>query len=333
MPECGSIDVVVPCYRYGHFLRECVESVLAERGRDVRILIIDDASPDATPEVAADLARRDDRVAWRRHSENRGHITTYNEGIEWATADYMLILSADDLITPGALARAGALLDTDPEIVLTYGPALRAAGIAPEATTGAASWEIIGGRAFLWRDIRASRADPIATCTAVVRTKTQKAVGFYRTELPHAGDYEMWFRLAAHGNLGRIRACQGVYREHDANMSDHYFADLASDLGQRTLAVDTFIDDEGRDLPDAARLRRHLHAQNARLAVSHAAVAFLAGHLDMFDDLMATAIRLNPSVRLTPAWHKQKIKRLLGPQVWSGLKRPLRPFLAPTEPT
>jgi GT2 family glycosyltransferase len=44
----SSVDVVVPSYRYGRFLRQCVESVLSQEGVDVRVLIIDDASPDDT---------------------------------------------------------------------------------------------------------------------------------------------------------------------------------------------------------------------------------------------------------------------------------------------
>ena len=43
----------------------------------------------------------------RRHEVNQGHIATYNEGLlEWAKADYTVLLSADDLLAPGALARA-----------------------------------------------------------------------------------------------------------------------------------------------------------------------------------------------------------------------------------
>ena len=55
----SSVDVIVPCYRYGHFLRDCVESVLAQAGPSVRVLIIDDASPDNTAEVASDLTKRE----------------------------------------------------------------------------------------------------------------------------------------------------------------------------------------------------------------------------------------------------------------------------------
>src|SRR5437868_5525237 len=102
----SSVDVIVPCYRYGHFLKQCVESVIRQESCDVRVLIVDDASPDNTPEVASVLAEADSRVTYVRHHLNKGHIATYNEGIEWASADYLLLLSADDFLLPGALYRA-----------------------------------------------------------------------------------------------------------------------------------------------------------------------------------------------------------------------------------
>jgi glycosyltransferase involved in cell wall biosynthesis len=115
------IDVIVPCYRYAHFLRECVGSVLSQSLMDLRVLIIDDASPDDTADVAASLAAEDCRVEVLSHRVNRGHIATYNAGIDWATADYLLLLSADDVLLPGALARAVRLMDDNPEVGFTYG--------------------------------------------------------------------------------------------------------------------------------------------------------------------------------------------------------------------
>ena len=85
------VDVIVPCYNYGHFLEGCVESALRQEGVDVRVLIIDDASPDDTEVVGRRLAERDPRVTYRRHAVNQGHIATYNEGLlEWADGDYAL---------------------------------------------------------------------------------------------------------------------------------------------------------------------------------------------------------------------------------------------------
>src|SRR5437763_11679365 len=116
------VDVVIPCYKYAHYLRGCGESVLTQEGVEVRVLILDDASPDNTPEVAGELARRDGRVEYRRHAVNRGHIDTYNEGLlEWASGDYALLISADDLLAPGALGRAARVMDEHPEVGFTHG--------------------------------------------------------------------------------------------------------------------------------------------------------------------------------------------------------------------
>ena len=100
------IDVIVPCYNYARYLRGCVQSVLRQEGVQVRVLIIDDFSPDHTPEVGRALAEEDSRVEYRRHPQNARHIATYNEGFEWAAGGATLRLSADDLLTPGALFRA-----------------------------------------------------------------------------------------------------------------------------------------------------------------------------------------------------------------------------------
>src|SRR5690242_1270133 len=97
----SSVNVVIPCYNYGHFLEQAVGSVLDDQGDvDVRVLIIDDASPDGSGEVALQIAARDPRVEAVVHTTNIGHIATYNEGLlGWADGDYCMLLSADDQVT------------------------------------------------------------------------------------------------------------------------------------------------------------------------------------------------------------------------------------------
>ena len=50
------VDIVVPCYNYGRYLRQCVDSLLTQEGVDVRVLIIDDCSTDDSPEIARAIA-------------------------------------------------------------------------------------------------------------------------------------------------------------------------------------------------------------------------------------------------------------------------------------
>ena len=57
----ASVDVAIPCYPYGGFLRDCVTSVLTQAIRDVRVLIIDNASTDDSVEVALQIAAEDPR--------------------------------------------------------------------------------------------------------------------------------------------------------------------------------------------------------------------------------------------------------------------------------
>src|SRR3954453_21056063 len=141
-----TVSVVIPCYKYGRYLPDCVRSVLDQEGVDARVLIIDDASPDDSAEVALRLAAEDERVEARIHEVNRGHIATYNEGLlEWADGDYSVLLSADDLLTPGSLARAAAVLTEHPDVGFVYGHALKWTDGTPppvprERQTGVTVW-------------------------------------------------------------------------------------------------------------------------------------------------------------------------------------------------
>ena len=58
------------------------------------------------------------RVRVIRHEQNKGHIATDNDGLEAATGEFVLLLSADDLVTPGALTRAAELLAAEPPVGL-----------------------------------------------------------------------------------------------------------------------------------------------------------------------------------------------------------------------
>jgi hypothetical protein len=331
----GSVDVFVPCYRYGHFLRECAESVLSQSDVSVRVLIIDDASPDNTAEVAAALASEDSRVSFIRHTQNKGHIATYNEGIEWASADYTLLLSADDYLFPDALQRAADLMDAHPEVGFTFGNAIELSDSGNEipiikSIIGAT--RVLEGREF----IELSGADNlVTTCTAVVRTELQKILGGYRHELPHTGDMEMWLRFAAHASVGFISAYQGVYRQHTANMSTTYYSisegrviyaknGRLAELQQRKSALDCFCEHCKRVLPGCEHLSRGLYRQLSGLAVGRASAAFNHGHMEESRELSDFALAVCPEIKSSSAWIKLTCKRWMGARTW----RVVRPAAA-----
>lgn len=320
----SSVDVIVPCYRYGRFLRQCVESVIAECALHVRVLIIDDASPDNTAEVAADLAREDSRVTFLRHTANKGHIATYNEGIEWVSADYMLLLSADDYLLPGALNRSVQLMDAYHEVGFTFGKSLKLHDGATNQTNTViekSDWRILSGREFI--ELSGS-CNIVPTPTAVVRTEVQKRLGGYRLELPHSGDMEMWLRFAAHASVGILGAYQAVYRLHGKNMSIGYSAKgYLSDLQQRKAALDVFFQTCGHRLPDTQQLRRKLFWSLGCDAVGHASTAFNEGEMAVSGQLSDFGLSMCPEVKRSLPWTKLTCKRLLGLRAWRALKLPV----------
>lgn len=216
----SSVDVVIPCYNYARYLRGCVESVLSQRGVDVRILIIDDKSSDETPTIGQALAAGDPRIEFRRHEANKGLIGTANEGIEWVKAPFMLLLSADDALTPGSLSRALQALEARPDVGMVYGRAHVTADDLPdeaEPDAQAPTVQVIPGEIFLKRSCK--EGNPVPSPTAVVRTALLRQTGGYCSSFPHTSDMELWMRIATRAPIAAIREAQGLYRWHGANMA------------------------------------------------------------------------------------------------------------------
>lgn len=254
----ASIDVVIPSYNYVHFLPGCVQSILDQDLPTIRVLIIDNASTDGSAEIAAEIARRDDRVEVLARRKNLGPHASFNAGIEWARSDYLLILCADDLLVQGALRRAVTTLDARPDMHLAYGKTYFTSGESPDPGAlnmeGEPQWHFSTGHQLIERFCHSGR-NHVSGPTAVVRTAVQKAVGYYRAHLRHTDDLEMWMRFALFGGAVETDAWQAISRVHAHNQS----ATVANTHDWNVefeAAFRSFFAHEGADLPDARRLER-----------------------------------------------------------------------------
>jgi glycosyltransferase involved in cell wall biosynthesis len=294
----AKVDIVVPCYNYGRFLEGCVRGVLEQSLEDLRVLIIDDASSDNSVSVAQKLADADGRVSVISHPQNWGHISTYNQGIEWASSDYFLLLSADDLLVPGALERAAAIMDANPDVVLTHGKGISWQDDSPLPKIDAQK-DYTWRRQDLIRDMCAIGANVVNTPTAIGRTSVQKAIGGYRPSLPHSGDMEMWLRFGAHGGAAKIDAVQAIYRRHSSNMSHSYWNEDWSDYPHRKAAFDSFFE-EYSSLPEYRSLRTAAYRTLAETAFFRAIGRMRRGHINSGLQLLRFSIDLNPKLRFGP---------------------------------
>ena len=156
----------------------------------------------------------------------------------------------------------------------------------------------------------------VPTPTAIVRTALQRHAGGYRSELPHAGDMELWMRLAAHARVGYIGVPQAVYRRHNSNMSlTHDGANRILDLRQRELAVEWLIRGCRHLLPDADRLKRSLLDELARESVAAASAALSEGRTEVAYEFIEFARATSPRVIYSSYWWRLLAKRLMGRRV------------------
>ncbi|GGO96147.1 glycosyltransferase family 2 protein [Wenjunlia tyrosinilytica] len=332
----SSVTVVVPAYNYARYLPGCVEAALAEEGLDVRVLVIDDCSSDDTPEVTAELAR-DPRVSCLRHEANQGHVVTINEGLAAVTTDYTALVSADDLLTPGALGRAVRVLEENSGVGFVYGRALRfvSGRPLPSARADGSRAVVVPGGQWVERVCRAARS-PILSPEVVMRTSLSHEAGGYDPRLPHAGDLAMWLRLASRADVAWLpRADQAFYRVHDSNMHHSVF-DGRRRLDQLIAAYDVFLEKEGPRLGgrESARLDGLAKRAVARWCVRKAVTALDEGRREVdgmtVEELHEVAAGLTDLRRL-PEYPALRLRLRLGARR-CGRLRPLTSLLTLSYP-
>lgn len=298
----ASIDIAIPCYQYGRYLRQCVASVLAQGIPDVRIRIIDNASMDDSVVVARQLAAEDTRIEVVARPANLGPHASFNEGVDWARADYFMVLCADDLLTPGALRRAVSVMEQNPHASFAYGTDVHqsddACSAMAEPEDGDASWTLSTGRQFI-EDRCRNPERYLAAGMVLVRTSAQKQAGHYRPQLPHTDDFEMLLRLACLGSVAFTSAVQGIKRVHGSNRTNDYLTERTRDLVERLAALQSFFANEGRNLADAQQLHR-LGRRSIAERAYWCGVKDLARGRPSGTGLLKLAFRLAPATAVLP---------------------------------
>jgi glycosyltransferase involved in cell wall biosynthesis len=118
MPRHSDITVVIPCFNHGSFLLESVDRALGQQGGPPRVIVVDDGSTD--PETVRALDQVPDAVVVIRQ-ENAGVAAARNAGFEASDSELLLMVDADDRLTPDALDVLRPPLEAHPEVGYCYG--------------------------------------------------------------------------------------------------------------------------------------------------------------------------------------------------------------------
>jgi hypothetical protein len=199
-------NVVVPCHDYGRFLEEAVRSVLRSDA-DYVVTIVDDASTDETSDVCARLTRAYPHVSAIRLNTPAGVSGARNRGIAAVDSLFVVLLDADDRISPNYLFEAERILRAGADVA------------NPDAI-------LFGNHTGRWPtpprvDLpMLARRNPVHYCSAFRRDYWAQ-VGGFDEQMENWEDYEFWVRLAkAKAKIERIPGDHFYYRRHGRSRSD-----------------------------------------------------------------------------------------------------------------
>jgi glycosyltransferase involved in cell wall biosynthesis len=206
--EHATVSVVIPCYGQAHFLREAIESVIAQ-SHPAEIVVVDDGSPDNTAEVAT----RYPQVRLVRQ-DNKGLAGARNSGFRVARGDYVTFLDADDRLTPNAVEAHLKCFAEHPEAQLVVGAIDH---IAEDGSyVRSPRWPLL--QANFYEELL--KVNHVANMIAVMaRREVIANVGGFEPSCSPAEDYRLLLRAVRRFASAHHRTVVAQYRRYPASLS------------------------------------------------------------------------------------------------------------------
>jgi GT2 family glycosyltransferase len=211
-PSAPVVSVLMTTWNGAAFIAASVRSVLAQSYGDFELIVVDDASTDATPAVLAGFT--DPRLRVLRLQANRGVVGARNAGFQLVRGRYVAMLDHDDVSRPERLARQVACLDRHPDIVL----------VATEVELDTAGRRqrpdhTMGGDTLLLRWLL-HVDNPLTWSSVMLRAEAVRRLGCFVCEsFALADDFDLYHRLLTIGEIARLEEPLTIYRWHAANTS------------------------------------------------------------------------------------------------------------------
>ncbi|MDN5786471.1 glycosyltransferase, partial [Pseudorhodobacter sp.] len=214
------VSVIIPTYNAAHWLAEAVQSALDQTCDNIEVLVFDNASTDATPEVMAGFT--DPRCVYVRAALNVGMAGNITRGIKAAKGRFFMVLGADDILEPGFLAAAVARLKAEPAAKLLHGRAIWIDGDGNRVGVMGGDWPArsSGDEAFL-----RCFTEGFCFSTMIMHTAPVKTLGAMDEQWGLLSDTWLFLKMSLQGDVLFMNEPLARYRVHENSVSFELYAD------------------------------------------------------------------------------------------------------------
>jgi len=219
-----TVSVIVPNYNHARFLRQRVDTILAQTYQDFELILLDDCSSDDSRAILTEYAA-DPRVRLAFNDANSGSpFKQWNKGVRLARGKYIWIAESDDYAAPQFLERLVPLLEADPAIGFAYCRSWRfteagVSGVADYNLPDPDRWTrdfCVDGKELFRRYF--ALITPIPNASAVVfRKELFEQVGCADESLRLCGDWKVWAGMSLAGKVAYSSGPMNYFRYHSNN--------------------------------------------------------------------------------------------------------------------
>ena len=232
----SDVTVLMPVHNGERYLRQAIDSVLAQRYRDFEFVIVDDGSTDGTAAICRSYS--DPRLRVVSLPQNRGLSEALNAGLAVVRTELVARLDADDLAEPERLARQRGVMRAQPELALLGSQAI---AVTPDGLERGTVRRSLETASILWTSVF---DNPFIHPTVMFRTSViRDALGGYRKEFdPFSQDYDLWCRVLERHSAANLPDRLIRHRVHESSImgrlgTDRQAYDQRFDQIARTLIV------------------------------------------------------------------------------------------------
>ena len=205
---CKLVSIILPIYNGEKYMRQSIDSVLAQTYTNWELLIIDDGSTDRTAEIASEYLNKDSRIHYYKNPQNMRLPRTLNRGFSLARGAYLTWTSDDNYYYPTALEQMVTALEAErKDFVFASCDVIDGEGKIVECimVSDRAKKSIVG-------------SNPVGACFLYTR-KVYETVGNYDPEMTLVEDFDYWQRICMKFPPACISEKLYAYRWHDGALT------------------------------------------------------------------------------------------------------------------